>query len=579
MEIRGKTALVLGGAGLVGQAICRELINEGVSKLVVSSLFEEEANSFIDQLRSEFGPKCPELVSHWGNVFVRNELKDVSRVDLLNSQNTRKVLLGDLLEPLNKEILNSSGLYHVLTKHNPNIVVDAINTATAVSYQNVFGAAKESLSTIENIYNEKIMTDEDKATLEKLLLTQYVPQLIRHIQLLLQSMNEIEVEIYLKIGTCGTGGMGLNIPYTHSEDKPSQMLLAKSAVAGAHSLLLFLMGRTPGGPVIKELKPAAAIAWKRVAYGSIKKRGQEILLEKVNFDDETEIEKRFNKQPAIKTEYIIENGKPKSLQAPFIDTGENGMFARGEFETITDEGQMEFITPEEIAQASVWEIRGRNTGFDIVAALDNSTMGPTYRAGFMRQAAISELNKLEDECGIQSVAFELLGPPRLSKLLYEAHLLRMAYGDFKSVLDSTPKEISEKVTSLLSSDPELLSRIISISIPVLKSNKKLIRGKHVSVPADIPGKPNAEFEASQDLIDKWAHDGWVDLRYSNFELWKNRISFILENINSISVNDTSSNNVYRFEYWKKEKGTYKLHESKLVSWIFIHEDKGVRMKA
>src|SRR3546814_2041559 len=43
----------------------------------------------------------------------------------------------------------------------------------------------------------------------------------------------------------GTGGMGLNIPYTHSEEKPSRVLLSKSALAGAHSLLLFLLARTP----------------------------------------------------------------------------------------------------------------------------------------------------------------------------------------------------------------------------------------------------------------------------------------------------------------------------------------------
>ena len=52
--------------------------------------------------------------------------------------------------------------------------------------------------------------------------------------------------MYLKVGTTGTGGMGLNIPFTHSEDKPSRVLLAKSAMAGAHSMLLFLLGRTAG---------------------------------------------------------------------------------------------------------------------------------------------------------------------------------------------------------------------------------------------------------------------------------------------------------------------------------------------
>ena len=49
-------------------------------------------------------------------------------------------------------------------------------------------------------------------------------------------------------------------------------------MAGAHSLLLFLMARTPGSPAIKEIKPTAAITWKQLGYGPIKKRGREIPL-------------------------------------------------------------------------------------------------------------------------------------------------------------------------------------------------------------------------------------------------------------------------------------------------------------
>ena len=54
------------------------------------------------------------------------------------------------------------------------------------------------------------------------------------------------MQIYVKVGTTGTGGMGINIPYTHSEDKPSLTLLAKSAIGFAHTGLLFLLARTPG---------------------------------------------------------------------------------------------------------------------------------------------------------------------------------------------------------------------------------------------------------------------------------------------------------------------------------------------
>ena len=105
-----------------------------------------------------------------------------------------------------------------------------------------------------------------------------------HIQILQKALLAANVKLYLKVGTAGTGGMGLNIPYTHSEERPSRVLLAKSAVAGAQSLLLFLMARTPDGPVIKEIKPTAAIAWKKIAYDTSKyvgARSKVLMVDKV----------------------------------------------------------------------------------------------------------------------------------------------------------------------------------------------------------------------------------------------------------------------------------------------------------
>src|SRR5437773_10280288 len=109
----------------------------------------------------------------------------------------------------------------------------------------------------------------------------------------------------------------------------------------------------------------------------------------------------------------------KTLKSVFIDTGENGLFSRGEFEAISTPGQMEFVTPEEIAETVIYEIRGGNTGHDIINALDNATLSPTYRAGYLFQSALKQIEALEKKYNTDSVAFEILGPPRLSKLLYE----------------------------------------------------------------------------------------------------------------------------------------------------------------
>src|SRR3989449_5134638 len=45
-----------------------------------------------------------------------------------------------------------------------------------------------------------------------------LPQLIRHAQIITEALRRAGTQAYVKIGTSGTGGMGFNIPYTHSEE-------------------------------------------------------------------------------------------------------------------------------------------------------------------------------------------------------------------------------------------------------------------------------------------------------------------------------------------------------------------------
>jgi len=100
-----------------------------------------------------------------------------------------------------------------------------------------------------------------------------------------------------------------------------------------------------------------------------------------------------------------------------VNTGENGWFTHGEFEAITALSQMEMVTPEEIALDAVQELVGRSTGRDVLAALDASILGPTYKGGLLRQVALDRIAQLEgeDHGGVPSVALGDLGPPQLSK--------------------------------------------------------------------------------------------------------------------------------------------------------------------
>ncbi len=459
MDLQNKTVLVLGGFGLVGSAVARKLVLDNPKKIIITSLFLHEAQEAVKKFEKEFPEKGKNYFIPWGgDIFVRYEYKDLNRLQILADKEKRKVLMTDIMEELSDNILKSSSVYHLLNEFKPDIIIDCINTATAIAYQDVYTSYRNIKRAILNKANYDEIVEET----EKLICTEYIPQLIRHVQLLYSSMNQVQTKVYMKIGTSGTGGMGLNIPYTHSEEKPSRVLLSKSSIAGAHTLLLFLMGRTPDGPITKEVKPTAAIAWKRIEFGEIKRKGKPIEIFDIPLTEAIPLKGKFTicSDKRYKT-------TGQSLKSVFIDTGENGIFSRGEFETITAQKQMEFVTPEEIADVVIFEIKGGNTGHDIVSSLDHATLEPTYRAGYMQHMAVRKLDELEKLNNINSVAFELLGPPRLSKLLFEIHLLRLFNKTMHDIVKANPTELSKKCMEIITVDDKLRNEILSIGIPIL----------------------------------------------------------------------------------------------------------------
>jgi len=566
MDIQNKTVLVLGAWGLVGNAVTRKLVGEKPKNIIVTSLHKNEIEEEIEKLKKEF-PQLPDdyFVPWWGNIFVRNEFKDTNRYELLEDHAKRKVLLKDIMEELTPQILENSSIYQLLNQYKPDIIVDCINSATGIAYQDVYTTYHKISTMISNDPSKEDMITET----EKLLCTQYIPQLIRHIQVLYNSMSKVNTEIYVKIGTSGTGGMGLNIPYTHSEEKPSRVLLSKSSVAGAHTLLLFLMGRTPDGAITKEIKPTAAIAWKKITYDEIRKRGKPIELFDISLSEAIKLRDKLKLKIDNKFKSTGE-----TLKSVFIDTGENGTFSRGEFETISAQGQMEYVTPEEIASDVIFEIKGGNTGHDIINALDNATLEPTYRAGFLQHMAVEKLAELEKMHNISSVAFELLGPPRLSKLLHEINLIKDITTSMENILDKTPEELSEDAFKLINENAKLRSEIVSIGIPILfPDGETLLRGNEIKIP---PFKGQNELDITEEKIALWSTDGWVDLRVSNMLKWQKRIKNLIDEANAISPDDTSSMHVRTKRYWNNFK---EINIGKVVGWIFIHEEQGRRMKA
>jgi hypothetical protein len=556
--------MVLGGFGLVGKAVVREILREKPAKIIITSLKKTEA----EEACADFKDYGIPLTPLWGNLFVREELKDLSRAEIMGSAEHRAILIKDVMEVLDEDVLEHSFLYKIVKKFRPDIIIDCVNSATALAYQDIYTGYYKVKSELAEWDKSGKPGENLRPEIEKLLGTLYIPQLIRHIQILHEATKRFEVSSYIKVGTSGTGGMGLNIPYTHSEERPSRVLLSKSSIAGAHSLLLFLMARTPGAPNIKEIKPATAIAWKKIGYGEVMRQGRTIPLYDCPPEKGVKLSDKLHKDQAVKCKKLN-----RDLKSVYIDTGENGIFSYGEFYTITNFGQMQFVTPEEIAKNVVLEIKGGNTGRDIIGALDASIMGATYRAGFMRQSAIDRMEELMRESGCDSVAFENLGPPRLSKLLYESELLRRAGKTLDGVLKFKSADLSLALSDMIKQDADLRSKIISIGIGILMPDgETLLRGPEIKIPVY---KACEELPIDSAHLDEWAYNGWVDLREANMKVWLSRFRQIREYLKAIDPTDSSSLFHHGLNYWKRGE---ELHIGKLVSWIFIHEEKGERGK-
>src|ERR1041384_1496120 len=546
MDLRNTTIVLLGGSGLVGHAVARRLLEQAPKRLVLVALYEHEVRDSARALEPFRGTTAIDV--EWGNVMLPAPVARIDRAAVLADAKHRALVLGDLLGDLTEEVLGRSLLYQVLTRYQPDAVVDSINTATAFAYQDIFQSARELLAAAR-------AGTAGAAPVETHVLTLTMPQLIRHTQIMLEALKRANVHAYVKIGTSGTGGMGFNIPYTHSEERPSRTLLTKSAVAGAQSLLLFLMARTPGAPSTVEIKPTATIAWREIGFGPVWRKGKPIPL--VDCPEPLPVAEAFRSGSTP--------WRPlgKSLEGVYINTGENGLFARDEFATVTALGQMEFITPEEVADYVVSELQGRPTGRDIITALDGATAGPTYRAGVLQAQALTRLDALESQHGVRSIGYEMLGPPRLTKMLYEAHLCARLRPSVRALASSAAASFAEEAHALVRRDAPLRQQMLSVGLPIVSPDGRVYRGSSVMVEPTSDADPLAS-----------APRGWVDLRPSQFGIWITRAAAMVRLGDARSQETASGSDVD----WTAIDPDAAIDPAAFATWVFRTEDRGERIK-
>ncbi|HLZ44572.1 MAG TPA: hypothetical protein VKQ05_02745 [Gemmatimonadales bacterium] len=550
MDLAERTVMLLGGSGLVGHAVARRVLAAPPPprRLVLVALYEDEVRAAARALEPYRGGVTIDV--EWGNIFAPASVARLDLAVILGSAEHRALVLGDLFGDLTEAVLERNLLFRILMRYKPEAVVDSINTATAFAYQDIFHSSRELLAQAHD-------GGIDRATIERHLLRLPMPQLVRHAQIMTEALRRAGTQVYVKIGTSGTGGMGFNIPYTHSEERPSATLMAKSAVAGAHSMLLFLLGRTPDAPVTVEIKPTTSIAWREVAHGPVRRKGKPIAL--------VDCERPVRVRDAFASEARPWRDLGRPLEGVYIDVGENGLFSRDEFETVTALGQMEFITPEEVADYVMLELQGRPTGKDIVAALDAATAGPTYRAGVLRRNAVGRLRALEESHAVRGVAYEMLGPPRLTKLLYEAYLCRRLCPHVRALAGSTPAALSEAGWRLLASDAALRQQIISVGLPIVSPDgKDVYRGSALVVPPEPGCDPLAA-----------APRGWVDLRPDYFGVWIKRAAAMVREAEARAAGPQSSGSDVE---WNAIEPDDAIEPARFATWVFTVEDKGTRIK-
>ncbi len=557
--------LILGGTGQVGMAVARKFASEGFRKIAITGLRKEEVEEALRILRRDFPDTT--FDGEYGNIFVRESSRQKSRDEVLEE------MVMDALSDFNEEVFQESFLHRIISRYRPRIIIDTINTATALAYQDIFTSSRNILSMLE-----RASTDELKLAVLKLISSSSIPLLIRHIQILWESMVENNTRVYIKVGTTGTGGMGLNIPYTHGEERPSRVLLSKSALAGAHTMLLFLASRTPYfsilgrgrkkemGPIIKEIKPAALIAWKNIGHGPIRKKGKPIYI----YDEKEPVKLEYGSEFDIDS---IDRGKTDGqvMEDVYVDTGENGVFTMEEFKAITSLNQMEAVTPEEIANAVFMEAMGDITSFEVLSALGGSLMNPSYRAGYLRYRALRILQEMKDKYGGRSWAFEILGPPRLSKLIMEGEMLLQIYRTAERFLQTDTSRIVEDMQKFVMDNDAYRQTALSIGIPIFIHPDRLLMARRHFRDKHWEGK----WKVDEKHLNFFRNNEWIDISEENVERWKNRVREIL---NEAHVEDMSSRFDRPIYNWNFEDGELLIDPGEFTAWIFEKEDMGYRYK-
>jgi len=199
------------------------------------------------------------------------------------------------------------------------------------------------------------------------------------------------------------------------------------------------------------------------------------------------------------------------------------------------------------------------------------------RAGLIRQVALDRIAALEAEAppedSVPSIAIGDLGPPQLSKYLFELYLVRDVSGALEAAVEALAGEGADiKLAERLEENSELRDLITSVGIPILlPDGVTILRGPEIKIPGyDAALDPRV---LGAEEIDAYASKGWVDLRAKHLRQWSIRLDRIVKSRRggSAGASDAMGHEVY---------GRDDFRIGEVTAWIFANDPDflGYRIK-
>ena len=167
-----------------------------------------------------------------------------------------------------------------------------------------------------------------------------------------------------------------------------------------------------------------------------------------------------------------------------------------------------------------------------------------------------------------------LGPPQLSKYLFELYLIRAEYGTLendgrRACANRMPPPGSRPACERC---PTCATTIVSVGIPILMPDGgTFLRGPEIKIPGYDPSV--APRRTARRRSTRTRAKGWVDLRAENLARWATRLDHVIASRRggSAGASDAMGHDTY---------GRDDFRTGEVVAWVFANEPEfhGFRIK-